>query len=376
MSGPVKRLNPRRPFQITAEGLKRIILGEAGDAGATVHLAAHRETAPKPRRTTVESTGYILTVTHSDRGGLDAHAHQAIAAAALLADPTTAVVALVLGDLSEDLAAFGADKIIVAPECSDGAFNPAVELEIVAEVISLYSPRHILLPDNAIGDGDLGRRLAAKLGADIATHVVELRPDGLAAYWRGGADMARRDLPRLILLDPETTDPALPFVGAGEHLEHEARKISPGSYADLGRLAIEASQLALEEADFIVSAGNGVSDVPTLEALATAFGAAVGASRVAVDDGKFPRAKQIGATGKTVSANVYMAIGISGAVQHLQGIRACRHVIAINLDASAPIAKRADLTIVGDAQPVMQQLLEATRGRNWAGVDAQDAGDR
>ena len=375
MSGPAKRLNPRRPFQITPQGLKRIVLGEAGEAGATVHLAGHREAAPKPRRTSLEPTGYILAVAHSDRGALDAHAHQAIAAATLLADPTTAVVVLVLGELSEDLAPFGADKIIVAPECGDGAFNPDVELAIASEVIARFTPRHILLPDNAIGDGDLGRRLAARLGADIAAHVVELKSDGVAAYWQGGAQMARRDLPRIILIDPETTDPVLPFVGAGERLDHEVAKVSPAAYADLGRLAIEASQLALEEADFIVSAGNGVSDVPTLEALATAFGAAVGASRVAVDDGKFPRAKQIGATGKTVSANVYMAIGISGAVQHLQGIRACRHVIAINLDASAPIAKRADLTIVGDAQPVMQQLLEATHGRNWAGADAQSAGE-
>ena len=375
MSGPVKRLNPRRPFQITPEGLKRIILGEAGDAGAAIHVAAHRDTAPKPRRTMLDPTGYILAVAHSDRGALDAHAHQAIAAATLLADPVTAVVVLVLGDLSEDLGPFGADKIIVAPECGDGAFNPDVELAIVSEAIARFSPGHILLPDNAIGDGDLGRRLAARFGADVATHVVELQSDGVAAYWRGGADMARRELPRLILLDPETTDPALPFVGAGERLKHEVAKVPHGAYADLGRLAIEASQLALEEADFIVSAGNGVSDVPTLEALATAFGAAVGASRVAVDDGKFPRTKQIGATGKTVSANVYMAIGISGAVQHLQGIRACRHVIAINLDASAPIAKRADLTIVGDAQPVMQRLLEATRGRNRAGAEPQSAGE-
>ena len=375
MSETLKRLNPRRSFQITPEGLKRIILGEAGDAGAAIHVAAHRDTAPKPRRTSLEPTSYILAIAHSDRGALDAHAHQAIAAAALLADASTAVVILILGDLSEDLAPFGADKFIVAPECGDGAFNPDAELAIATEVIDRFTPRHLILPDNAIGDGDLGRRLAARLSADIAAHVVEVRSDGVAAYWRGGADMARRELPRVILLDPETTDPALPFVGAGERIDHASANIPASAYADLGRLAIEASQLALEEADFIVSAGNGVSDVPTLEALATAFGAAVGASRVAVDDGKFPRTKQIGATGKTVSANVYMAIGISGAVQHLQGIRACRHVIAINLDASAPIAKRADLTIVGDAQPVMAQLLEATRGRNWVGAEPQSTGE-
>ncbi|MFG3590933.1 FAD-binding protein [Bradyrhizobium sp. RDI18] len=73
--------------------------------------------------------------------------------------------------------------------------------------------------------------------------------------------------------------------------------------------------------------------------------------------GKFPRSKQIGASGKSVSATTYIAVGISGAVQHLQGIKACRHVIAINCDPGAPIIKRADLTVVGDAEEVMQALI-------------------
>jgi electron transfer flavoprotein alpha subunit len=370
MSGPAKRLNPRRPFQITPQGLKRIILGQAGDAGAAVHVTAHHETAPKPLRLIRDPASYLLAIAHSDRGALDAHAHQAIAAAALLADPATAVVVLVLGDLSEDLAPFGADRIVVVPDCGNGVFNPGAELTVLADLVARFAPRHILMPDNAIGDGDLGRRLTAKLGAEAAAHVAEIKPEGVAAYWRGGAEMARRDLPKIILLDPETTDTALPFRGAGERIGYVTPEGQDSAYADLGLLSIEASQLALEEADFIVSAGNGVSSVPTLEAVAKVFGAAVGASRVAVDDGKFPRDKQIGATGKTANANVYMAVGISGAVQHLQGIRACRHVIAINMDASAPIARRADLTIVGDAQPVMEQLLEAARGRNWMGADA------
>ncbi len=89
------------------------------------------------------------------------------------------------------------------------------------------------------------------------------------------------------------------------------------------------------------------------------LGAAIGASRVAVDDGKFTRDKQIGATGKTVDASVYIAFGISGAVQHLQGIKDCRHVIAVNLDASAPIAKRANLTIIADAQETIAALTDA-----------------
>ena len=122
---------------------------------------------------------------------------------------------------------------------------------------------------------------------------------------------------------------------------------------------ISAANIVLEEADFIVSAGNGVENVTTLQTLAASLDAAIGASRVAVDDGKFTRDKQIGATGKTVTASTYLAIGISGAVQHLQGIKDCRHVIAINRDNSAPIIKRADLSVIGDAESIMQELIKA-----------------
>jgi electron transfer flavoprotein alpha subunit len=124
---------------------------------------------------------------------------------------------------------------------------------------------------------------------------------------------------------------------------------------------LDAAELPLEEADFIAAAGNGVSDVALFQELAKALGAATGASRVAVDDGRFARDKQIGATGKTVSANLYLAIGISGAVQHLQGIKDCRYVIAVNRDAAAPIIQRANLSVIEDAQTFMQALLRAVQ---------------
>ena len=365
MSGEPRRIIPRRAFQVTVEGLKRIVLGDGGQGGA-IHLATHRDAAVKPLRMGGEPRGYLLVIAHSDRGALDAHTHQAIAAAALLADAATGVAVLVLGELTEDLATVGADRVFVATACDKLVFDPARDLAVASDLIARLNPHHILLADNATGDGDLGRRLAARLELSVAGHLAELKPDGVAAYWQGGAQMARRDLPRILLLDTETTDTALPFRGAGEMALIETPVVADSPYIDLGTPPVDATQLGLEEADFIVAAGNGVADVPTLLALAKTFDAAVGASRVAVDDGRFTRDKQVGATGKTVSANVYLAIGISGAVQHLQGIKAVRHVIAINMDASAPISGRADLTVVDDAQAVMEQLLEATRGRNFA----------
>jgi electron transfer flavoprotein alpha subunit len=360
----IKRIDPRRPFSITAEGLKRITLGFVGvtgdvQAGA---LGGHREQA-KPRRTTATMQRSLLVAAHSDRGSLDDHARQTLAAAALLADSTTQVVLLVLGELKDDAAALGADKVIEMLTFDRRAFTPDAALDALAACVAAYSPAHVFLPDNATGDGDLGRRYAAQAKASVAAHVVEMDTVHVSVYTQARKAFAVRSLPDVILLAPNAADARLPFVGGGERIAAEQflvedhQKTSP--YKDLGIEEIDAAQVALEEADFIVSAGNGVTDVPAFERLASTVGAAIGASRVAVDDGKFPRDKQIGATGKTVDASIYIAFGISGAVQHLQGIKDCRHVIAVNLDASAPIAKRANLTIIGDAQETIVALTDA-----------------
>lgn len=360
----LKRIDPRRPFTLTAQGLKRITLGATGVVAAAelnAPFAAHRE-QPKPRRTTAVPQRALLVAAHADRGALDDHARQALAAAALIADANTEVVLLVFGEFTGDAAALGADKLIVLPMFDRRTFAPLDELDALAACVAAYAPAHLFMPDNATGDGDLGRRYAAAANASIATHVVEIDAAHVAAYIHANTALAARALPDVVLLAPNAVEPKLPFVGAGErvawHVEGDAAA-SKGVVRDLGVEEIDAAQLALEEADFIVSAGNGVADVPAFERLAATLGAAIGASRVAVDDGKFTRDKQIGATGKTVEASVYIAFGISGAVQHLQGIKDCRHVIAVNLDASAPIAKRANLTVIADARETIAALNEA-----------------
>jgi electron transfer flavoprotein alpha subunit len=268
----------------------------------------------------------------------------------------------VFGEFNGDAAALGADKLIALPMFDRRTFAPLDELNALAACVAAYAPAHLFLPDNATGDGDLGRRYAAAANASIATHIVEIDAMHVAAYIRANTALASRALPDVVLLAPNAVEPKLPFVGVGERVVwrfDDDAAASQRVVRDLGIEEIDAAQLALEEADFIVSAGNGVADVPAFERLAATLGAAIGASRVAVDDGKFTRDKQIGATGKTVEASVYIAFGISGAVQHLQGIKDCRHVIAVNLDASAPIAKRANLTVIGDARETIAALNEA-----------------
>ena len=359
----IKRINPRRAYQIMADGIKRIVLG------ATTDFVAHQVTtqhgSTKPVRTPASAKARVLVIAHSDRGMLDDHAKQTLAAAAILAEANTAVVALVLGELRENLANAGADEVIVIAELDYQFFQPDVELECVKTIIDTIQPTRIFMPDNLIGDGDLGRRLiASQPEKSAATHVIEMNAEHIANYQIGGTSLAFSSLPKIILLAPDTADARLPFTASALHLDSPSinKKTSNAEksiYANLGMQTISAAQIALEEADFIVSAGNGVNNVPTLQTLASSLDAAIGASRVAVDDGKFTRDKQIGATGKTVTASTYLAIGISGAVQHLQGIKDCRHVIVINRDHSAPIVKRADLSVIGDAEEIMQQLIIA-----------------
>jgi electron transfer flavoprotein alpha subunit len=488
---PLRR-DPRRPYVITSEGVRRIVLGTTADgvAVASSHVGAqlasphggadlassHRDThlasphdgahpaasgagvghgstsAPgsphsgvrahagaspaKPLRSMEPPQDYILVIAFSERGVLDEHPRQVVTAAALLAHSQTAVVVAVLGELNEDLAPYGADIVVVLPDCHLRQFRPEHTLSRLSGPLKRYPPSHVLLPERTNGEGDLGRRIAAAYGASVATHVVEISPEHVATYQlaqnatgRPSKRLARRALPDVILLEPNIVDTRLPFVGAGQRIDDDAfarhtaestassandaiatqsteisrsleddtfavqtaessassandtiavqsaeaprssaddalaaqtdEAVAPSTYRDGGLQALEASDLPLEEADLITSAGNGVADVPLFLRLAKALGAATGASRVAVDDGRFARDKQIGATGKTVSANAYIAIGISGAVQHLQGIKDCRHVIAINRDIAAPIIQRADLSVIGDAQGIMQALLEA-----------------
>ncbi len=362
------RINPCRPFKDTASGVKRIVLTTAPRVNEQPHAKPVRS---KKKNNTEQAC--LLVITHSDRGMLDDHARQTLAAAAILANDDTnidlSVVALILGDLRENIASCGADQVIVMPELSLEKFQPDLELANITAVIERLKPTKILIPDNFIGDGDLGRRLiASQQTKSAATHVIEIDANHATSPHAAGRKIGCTKLPDIILLATDTADTNLPFVGLAmqsniqssmQNENTDTHQLLTSPYQNLGLKTIATEHVALEEADLIVSAGNGVNNVATFERLALALDAAIGASRVAVDDGKFTRDKQIGASGKTVTASTYIAIGISGAVQHLQGIKDCRHVIAINRDNSAPIVKRADLSIIGDAEAIMQALINA-----------------
>ncbi len=351
----VPRIDPRRPALQTPAGLRRIVLGS--DEGERLTRGPATEAAVKPLRSAGPFAGCLLVVLHTDRGALDEHAREVIAAAALLARPDEAVVLIALGECRDDLAAAGVDRaewLVV-----DARWQPGALAAWVAERCGELSPRHVLMPD-AGANADLGRRIALRTGMATAAHVVEIAQHAARVRMAGGKD-ALAPCPTFMLLARQVARSALPFVGHGKSSQADPALVSPGGVEDLGVEDGNAQNIALEEADFILAAGNGVSDVALFNNVALALGAATAASRVAVDDGRFPRLKQVGATGRTVQARGYVAIGISGAVQHLQGIRECRHVIAVNTDVSAPIAQRAEFTVQADAQALLQALLVLAR---------------
>jgi electron transfer flavoprotein alpha subunit len=363
-----RRVDPRRPALVTAQGLRRIVLGGTEGERDVRHAANAHATVRRPRLAQ-PATACLLVVTHPDGGGIDEHARETIAAAALLARADEAVVVLMpFADpsLQVDAASMGIDRLELLP-VTDATTADALA-EAVAQRWQALRPRLVFMPDRGV-DADLGRRLAVSQRLSVAASVVEIAEDRARVRDHGAIGRTTGDATAMLaqldmlLVARQVARTELPFLGVGEQLmlQAPAMRAMPG-VRDLGCVAGKAQQVALEEAEFILAAGNGVTDVALFHELAQALGAAVGASRVAVDDGRFSRSQQIGATGRTVQARGYLAMGISGAVQHLQGIRECRHVIAVNTDPAAPIAQRSELTVAEDVQNLMRALLTLVRG--------------
>lgn len=351
----VRRVDPRRPAVITPQGLRRIVLGSTEGERGAARLGAHAD-APKAVRSPGPFHSAHVVVSHTERGALGDGARQALAAAAILATADTEVVLVTLGECKDDPAALGADRLLSATGFDSAQYQPEAAVAWLQALQTRLSAVHWFFADQA-ADGELGRRFAAASGLAASCGVAELNAAEVRVPVSPTHDVVQAPT-AVLLLAKGAASTKLPFVGLGAAAEApDWRKVQDPQVLDLGLQMGDPQSLALEEADFIAAAGNGVLNVPLFHDLARSLGAAVGASRVAVDDGRFTRAQQVGATGKTVVATTYLALGISGAVQHLQGIKDCRHVIAVNTDASAPIAKRADLTVVEDSAALMHALL-------------------
>jgi N,N-dimethylglycine/sarcosine catabolism electron transfer flavoprotein subunit alpha len=369
------RKNPHTVGFIGANGIKRIDrLGGNSAQAVLQRLTGKEKTAESLPLVKIENPEfYIVAVLEMVGGRLSDHDRDVLGQAHQLIKETgceAAVVAVVFGESKEQ--AFncaGVDRLIHLDADTYRVYNPELQVAALMDIETSLQPRYWLFPDSIHGGADLGLRLSAMLAERPATQAWKVDINNTVC--RGGSNRVdfTRETPRILLLAQECANPV-------DETRHEVKVMDviirgeiKNHIHDNGLLAVDANQVPLAEAEFIISAGNGVKDWSQFHLAAQTLAATEGASRVVVDNGFMPRSRQVGATGAWVTAQVYLAVGISGAVQHMQGIGQCEKVIAINLDAGCDMVKRADLSVIGDAQEILSQLMILVRAYRSGEVD-------
>ncbi len=288
------------------------------------------------------------------------------------------VEAVVVGDgaaVAEQLGNFGASKVYATGDLGGALLGVPVASAIAALVAGGNAPDAILLAQTYDGR-DIAGRLSVKLDKTVLTNAVGVSVSGdtLVAEHAvfGGSKILQASFtgagPYLVLVRPKSYA-AEASGGAAASVETIA---VPDSGASASAVVVERhveerTGPKLDEATVVVSGGRGLGEADKfamVEELAKSLHGAPGASRAIVDAGWVPYAYQVGQTGKTVKPEVYIAAGISGATQHMVGMKGAKNIIAINKDKEAPIFGIADLGIVGDVHKVLPKLLEALKGRS------------
>ncbi|MFC4067767.1 electron transfer flavoprotein subunit alpha/FixB family protein [Actinoplanes subglobosus] len=281
------------------------------------------------------------------------------------------VSAVVFGEAdTAKLGEFGAEKIYVASGEDVSGYLVAPKATVVAELVKQVSPAAVLLASTQEGK-EIAARLAVKLDNGLLTDAVGLDADGTAtqAIFAGSAivkSKVTKGLPIVTIRPNSVTPEASAATPAVEQLT-VAVTDSDKLTRVVERVAEQkGSRPELTEAGIVVSGGRGVGNADNfklVEELADLLGGAVGASRAAVDSGYYPHQFQVGQTGKTVSPQLYVALGISGAIQHRAGMQTSKTIVAVNKDAEAPIFELADFGVVGDLFKVVPQAAEEIRKR-------------
>jgi electron transfer flavoprotein alpha subunit len=274
-----------------------------------------------------------------------------------------------IGDAAAGLGAWGADKIYVADDPNLGLYSSDGYAEVVVKAVEQAQPIAIFFAGTAMGR-DVAPTVAARLGVGAVPDAVGLSLDGETFHVRrpvySGKAVATvttaGNTPQVISLRPNVFA-AEEVAGAGEVVALDGLSLSIRAVVK-ELLEAAGGELDVAEADIIVSGGRGIKgpeNFALIKSLADALGGAVGASRAAVDAGWIEHSHQVGQTGKVVSPSLYIAAGISGAIQHLAGMSSSKVIVAINKDPDAPIFKVADYGIVGDLFDVIPPMVEAIK---------------
>ena len=311
----------------------------------------------------------LVLAEHSDSGEVKKVTCELLTAARRLGSPSVVWTGSGVEAGVARLAEFGAEKVYVADSPDFSGYVVAPTAELLASLVASASPAAVLGAGTTEGK-EIAGRLAVKTGSGVLTDAVNVTvgPDGAPLAEQpnfGGAitvhSVVKAGTP-IIALRPNAISAE---VAAG------AAAIEPVAFtaSDAAKAAVVSDRVitekgerpALTEASIVVSGGRGTGSADgfgIIEKLADALGAAVGASRAVTDAGWYPHAFQVGQTGKTVSPQLYMAVGISGAIQHRAGMQTSKTIIAVNKDAEAPIFEVADFGVVGDLFTVVPQLIE------------------
>jgi electron transfer flavoprotein alpha subunit len=293
--------------------------------------------------------------------------------AAQLGDEVAAIVA---GSGVEELGAqagrYGAAKVFVADDPALGAPLPQPRVDVLAKVIADGGFDSVLFGASVLS-ADVAAGLAARLGAGLNWDLVDLElRDGQLVGKRPAlqdsvfVDVGWTGEPRLALVRSGTFEP----VESGGEAEVEKVGVELEDFSMkavmVERAHAESEGPSIEDAEVIVAGGRGLGEpdkFALLEELAKALGGAVAATRAVVDAGWYPYATQVGQTGKTVAPKLYLACGISGAIQHKVGMQASGTIVAINKDPNAPIFEYADVGVVGDLHEIVPKLTELVKER-------------
>ena len=315
----------------------------------------------------------VLVLVDTLDGGLRKVTAELLALAARLGSPAAVVVGApgTTDSVKDQLAAWGAETIYAAESDAAAEYLITPEVAALAAVAAKTDPVAVLVALTVDGR-EIAGRLAVRLDSALLADVVDISAEGVVTHSVYGGSYtvhakAAKGTPIITVRPNSVPDPTAP-AGAGTVVAVEF-DVDPAVSARVVETHVESAvgdRPDLGAAKVVVSGGRGVGSAEqfaVVEELADALGGAVGASRAAVDSGYYPHQFQVGQTGATVSPQLYIALGISGAIQHRAGMQTSKTIVAVNKDADAPIFEIADLGVVGDLFTVAPQLTEAVQAR-------------